>query len=98
MKACIAAGYTREKLREFVLRAFTNRCSKYETPLKYTRFAVQFIQFAESRGPPAPICGTGATPLIVEWLDTLLERGENAPRDGRQALGVLQKHWASTRR
>ena len=31
----------------------------------------------------------GATPAIVEWLDTLLEGGGNVPHDGRHALVVF---------
>ena len=93
LKACIGAGYTTEKLRNFALRAFTNRCSKRETLLKYTRFMVGYLTYAENRSPPAPICGEWATPVIVEWLDSLLERGETVPHGGKRAYRL----WGGVR-
>ena len=38
--------------------------------------------------PPAPLSGEGATPVIVDWLDKLGERGPNVPHDGRHAITV----------
>ena len=59
LEACVTAGYPNDKLRDFVLRAFSSRCSKHHTLLKYTRFVWKFLEFARSRRPPAPICGEG---------------------------------------
>ena len=91
LQACITAGYSNEKLRDFALRAFSSRCSKHHTLLKYTRFMWEFLEYARSRHPPAPISGEGATPVIAEWLDRLLERGANVPHDGRHALTVFSE-------
>ena len=49
------------------------------------------LVFADTRTPPAPICGQGATPVIVEWLDSLLDRGPNVPHDGRHALTIFSE-------
>ena len=89
LQACVGAGYSADKLREFVARSFSSRCSKLDTLLKRTRPMVGFLEFAGSRGPPAPICGKGETPAIAEWLEELKARGEHVPRAGRAAISVF---------
>ena len=51
LAACAQAGYSEDVLRDFINRRFSYRCSKTATLLKYTRFMVEFIEFAGSLDP-----------------------------------------------
>ena len=84
--ACRGAGYSDELIHDFLSRCFAHRRTKPQTLLKYTRFAVGFIDFATSKKPPAPTWGDASLLVIIDWLDALRSRGETVPRNGLYAL------------
>ena len=90
-RCCSSAAFTPDMVRQFVLRAITDRCRTANSQRKYSAFMLEYIDFTNKHQPPLPQVGDEALVSITLWLDTLLTRGFSVPSHGKYALKVFSE-------
>ena len=79
-------------MKSAILRcALSNRCRADKTRWNVLRFVIDFLDFAGSRVPPAPVVGPAAVVSVAAWLDLIALRGRTVPSQARYALLVFSE-------
>ena len=73
-------------VREFVIRALSDRCRTEKSQRKYSALTLEYITFANTHQHPLPQIGDEALVTVTLRLGSLKTRGFSAPGHGKYAI------------